>query len=221
MNLSVTRRTLCLSLAASILTHDARSLLRSAYAATHPKGSFRGRVVAEWLPNGLEMKLAEPFEYIAVDGTSWPVPAGAIVDGASIPRVFWSIIGGPFEGLYREPSVVHDHYCGIRTRPVQAVHSVFFEAMLTAGVPESRAWLMYKAVSKFGPTWTEAALLEKCGSASADADPAKCPRSAPAPADVVMPTIDKARLNAFAKEVEGKVSPDDLALLKDAIAKVD
>jgi hypothetical protein len=178
-------------------------------------------VVAEWLPNGLEMKLAEPFEYIAADGTSWPVPAGAIVDGASIPRVFWSIIGGPFEGLYREPSVVHDHYCGIRTRPVQAVHSVFFEAMLTSGVPESRAWLMYKAVSKFGPTWTEAVLPEKCGPASAEADPAKCPRSAPAPAEVVMPEVDKARLTAFANEVEGEVSPADLALLKDAIANMD
>jgi hypothetical protein len=175
-------------------------------------------VVAEWLPNGLEMKLAEPFEYIAADGTSWPVPAGAIVDGASIPRVFWSIIGGPFEGLYREPSVVHDHYCSIRTRPVQTVHSVFFEAMLTSGVPESRAWLMYKAVSKFGPTWTEAVLPEKCGS---HVDPAKCPRSAPAPAEVVMPTIDKARLAAFANEVEGEVSPADLTLLKDAIAKMD
>jgi hypothetical protein len=217
MNIAVTRRTLCFSLAASILPLHAHSLTGSAYAATPPKGSFRGRVVAEWLPNGLEMKLAEPFEYIAADGTSWPVPAGAIVDGASIPRVFWSIIGGPFEGLYREPSVVHDHYCGIRTRPVQAVHSVFFEAMLTSGVPESRAWLMYKAVSKFGPTWTEAVLPEKCGS---DADPGKCPRSAPAPADVVIPTIDKARLTAFANEVESEVSPTDLALLKDAIAKM-
>jgi hypothetical protein len=60
-------------------------------------------------------------------------------------------------------------------------------------------------------------LPEKCGS---DADPGKCPRSAPAPADVVIPTIDKARLTAFANEVESEVSPTDLALLKDAIAKM-
>jgi hypothetical protein len=36
-----------------------------------------------------------------------------------------------------------------------------------------------------------------------------------------MPTIDKARLAAFANEVEGEVSPADLTLLKDAIAKMD
>jgi Protein of unknown function (DUF1353) len=39
------------------------------------------------------------------------VPAGAIVGGASIPQVFWSIIGGPFEDKYREASVIHDYYC--------------------------------------------------------------------------------------------------------------
>ena len=219
MHMTVTRRTLCLSLAASILPLNARSLVGSACAATHPKGSFQGRVVAEWLPNGREMRLIEPFEYIAADGTHWPVPAGALVDGASIPRVFWSIIGGPFEGLYREPSVVHDHYCDVRTRPFQAVHSAFFEAMLTSGVPDSRAWLMYKAVSQFGPTWAEPVLPEKCRSAGPDADQTGCQRSAPAPA--VRPAIDKARLTAFANEVEGEISPGDLALLKDAIDKLD
>lgn len=220
MYMTVTRRTLCLSLAASLLPLSGHALLTRAHAATHPKGSFRGRVVAEWLASGRDMKLAEPFEYIAADGTSWPVPAGTIVDGASIPRVFWSIIGGPFEGLYREPSVVHDYYCDVRTRPCQAVHSVFFEAMLTSGVPDSRAWLMYKAVSEFGPTWTEAKTSDKCRTLATDDDAVHCQRSA-APYKAIRPEIDKAKLTAFAKDIEGEVSPADLALLKDAIDKAE
>jgi hypothetical protein len=58
---------------------------------------FVGRVLAEWLPDGRNMRLEEPFEYVDAGGRRWPVPKGISVDGASIPQVFWSIIGGPFE----------------------------------------------------------------------------------------------------------------------------
>src|ERR1700754_2958644 len=32
------------------------------------------------------------------NGRRWDVPAGATVDGASIPRLFWSLVSGPWEG---------------------------------------------------------------------------------------------------------------------------
>src|SRR4051812_36581695 len=70
-------------------------------AASQAHGYYRGRVVAEWLPGGRNMRLLEPFEYVEPSGRRWPVPSGVVVDGASIPQVFWSVIGGPFEGLYR------------------------------------------------------------------------------------------------------------------------
>src|SRR5690242_3570669 len=72
------------------------------------KGAYQGRVITEWLPDNRKMRLIEPFEYIGPDGRRWPVPAGTVVDGASIPQAFWSIIGGPFEGAYRPASVIHD-----------------------------------------------------------------------------------------------------------------
>src|SRR4051812_13535146 len=56
------------------------------------------------LRNGRDVELIERYEYVDSNGRSWPVPAGTVVDGASIPQPFWSIIGGPFEGLYRGPS---------------------------------------------------------------------------------------------------------------------
>jgi hypothetical protein len=46
----------------------------------------------------------------------WTVQPHKEVDGASIPQAFWSIIGGPFEGFYIKASVVHDHYCEVKTR---------------------------------------------------------------------------------------------------------
>ena len=37
-----------------------------------------------------------PFSYVDPNGKSWSVRPGTIVNGASIPAAFWSIIGGPF-----------------------------------------------------------------------------------------------------------------------------
>ena len=99
------------------------------------------------------MRLTEPFGYIDPDGEQWDVPVGAVVDGASIPQVFWSFIGGPFEGKYRDASVVHDYYCDRKDRPWRRVHRVFYDAMIELGVEEALGKLMYYAVYFFGPRW--------------------------------------------------------------------
>jgi len=116
------------------------------------KGRYIGSVVARWANNGRDMILTQPFEYIAPDGRRWPVPTGTKVDGASIPRFFWTVIGGPFSGEYRNASVVHDFYCQVRTRPYRDVHRVLYDAMMASGVTESKGWLMYQAVDQFGPS---------------------------------------------------------------------
>jgi len=110
--------------------------------------------LTEWLPDGRSMLIKRPFGFVEVSGREWPVPAETIVDGASIPRVFWSLIGGPFEGPYRDASVVHDYYCDAQTRAWQETHRVFYQAMLCSGVGKVRAKTMYYAVYRFGPRWT-------------------------------------------------------------------
>jgi hypothetical protein len=110
-------------------------------ADAQTEGKFRGRVVAEWIEENdhRRMKLTEPFEFVDPRGRRWSVPSGIIVDGASIPQVFWSIIGGPFEGPYRQASVIHDRFCDTRTRSYADVHHMFYEAMLTDKVgPKKR-----------------------------------------------------------------------------------
>jgi hypothetical protein len=74
-------------------------------------GTFDGKVQAEWLPDGRSMRLLAPFTYTDPNGAVWEAPAGAVVDGASIPRFAWSVTGGPFTGKYRNASVIHDVTC--------------------------------------------------------------------------------------------------------------
>src|SRR5215471_561969 len=100
-------------------------------------GRYLGRLVLEPLADGRLMRLVEPFGFLDPEQKRWPVPPGAKVDGASIPQALWSLIGGPFEGKYRDASVVHDYYCDVRTEPWRAVHKVFYNAMRASDVSES------------------------------------------------------------------------------------
>src|SRR2546430_931176 len=97
-------------------------------------GKFVGVVQTEWLGDGRKMKLLSTFHFIDSAGTDWEAPAGSIVDGASIPQFAWSIIGGPFEGNYRDASVIHDVACDQKARTWESVHEAFYNAMLTSGV---------------------------------------------------------------------------------------
>lgn len=120
-------------------------------------GVFKGEVVTQWLPDGRKMRLMEDFAYVDPFGVLWLAPKRTVVDGASIPKPFWSIIGGPFEGPYRNASVIHDHYCEswkTHGRTWQSVHKAFYHAMLAMGVPEAKAIAMYIAVQKSGPRWS-------------------------------------------------------------------
>ncbi len=80
-------------------------------------GLFVGSVSAKWLDDGRRMELIEPFSYLAPNNVTWNAPKGSIVDGASIPQIAWSVIGGPFEGKYRPASVIHDVACDQKSRP--------------------------------------------------------------------------------------------------------
>ena len=114
---------------------------------------FSGSVKAEFLEDGRRMRLLEKFIYVDPFCKSWSAPIGAVVDGASIPRIAWSVIGGPFEGKYRDASVIHDVACIEKKSTWQDVHLVFYYAMLARNVESWRAKVMYAAVYHFGPRW--------------------------------------------------------------------
>jgi hypothetical protein len=94
----------------------------------------------------------------AANGTVWDAPSGSLVDGASIPRVLWSLVGSPFTGDYVYGSIVHDVACDTRTRPWRDTHYMFYLACLAGGTRRGLAKLLYLAVRNFGPRWTLPAL---------------------------------------------------------------
>jgi hypothetical protein len=105
-------------------------------------------------PDGRRFSLLHDFNYIDQNKRVWAAPTRLIVDGASIPMPFWSVIGGPFEGLYREASIVHDAGCCAEMQPWKDVHHMFYNAMRSSGVGWAKAKTMFLAVWAFGPRWT-------------------------------------------------------------------
>jgi len=117
------------------------------------KGIFLGEVKVLWLADPRKMQLLEDFVYLDSNGLEWRATKGSIIDGASIPKFFWRVIGSPFIGLYRDPSVIHDVYCDSKLRPAQDVHNCFNEMMFTKDVKETKRETMFNAVNTFGPRW--------------------------------------------------------------------
>lgn len=86
-----------------------------------------------------------------VNGREEMVPAGLIVDGASVPRIAWTFM--PPDGLHRAGALAHDWIylnkgwmpSGTRFTRAEADH-VFYNFMRRAGVGPWRAGLAYDAV---------------------------------------------------------------------------
>ena len=125
-------------------------------ATAVPNGvGYFGTPLLKPLSDGRNMMLISDFGYKDAHGALWKVPAGTETDGASIPRALWSFVGGPWEGKYRDAAIIHDRFCDTKERSWRETHTVFYEAMLTSGVEELQAKLIYFAVYRFGPRWTE------------------------------------------------------------------
>ena len=123
-------------------------------AAAEPKwGSYEGDPVTKWNADGRTMTLITELRYTDPQGFVWIAPIGSVVDGASIPRYLWSIMGGPFEGKYRNASVLHDVAYGQHNRPWQDCDRMFYYAMRCSGVSVVEAKSMFYALYKFGHHW--------------------------------------------------------------------
>jgi hypothetical protein len=116
-------------------------------------GHYSGYVEARWENDGRTMTLLSELRYTDPNGAVWIAPAGAVVDGASIPRSLWSLMGGPFEGRYRNASVLHDVSYDQHTKPWPECDQMFYNAMRCSGVSAVEAGTMYYALRKFGHHW--------------------------------------------------------------------
>jgi uncharacterized protein DUF1353 len=120
---------------------------------SHKWGYYSGAPVTRWDPDGRTMTLLSELRYTDPKGETWVAPTGSVVDGASIPRSLWSVMGGPFEGKYRNASVLHDVSYDQHNRPWQDCDRMFYNAMRCSGVGAVEAGTMYYALYKFGHHW--------------------------------------------------------------------
>ena len=127
--------------------------VRDASKTSNKWGAYSGYVEARWENDGRNMTLLSELRYIDPNGVIWIAPAGSVVDGASIPRSLWSLMGGPFEGKYRNASVLHDVSYDQHTKPWQECDRMFYNAMRCSGVGAVEAGTMYYVLRKFGRHW--------------------------------------------------------------------
>lgn len=171
-------------------------------------------IEASWGSDGRSMKILKPFAFIDKNTVRWSVPSGTETDGASIPKQFWTIMGGPFEGSYRDAAVVHDRYCDARTRRWEDTHTMFHDAMLASGVGSTRAWLMYKAVERFGPRWPEPVVPAECKLPDGTIDYIRCTQNTTKQGEKWFPEFNKTELEKFLAEVAPRADQKDIEAVR-------
>lgn len=119
------------------------------------RAHYEGPLHVSVLGDGREMQLLSPFAFVDHSGYRWEVYAGTRIDGSSIPRLLWWLVGSPYVGKHRWASVPHDLYCRVRVRSADDTHRMYHEAMLVAGVPGAEADRKYRWLRQFGPTWPD------------------------------------------------------------------
>jgi len=113
----------------------------------------------------LKELIDERLVFTDAQGMEWIAPQGTLTDGASVPRWALPITNGRWDSAFLKAAVVHDAYCQsdnetrapdqYRSRPWQAVHRMFHEAILAGGTTPTLAKVMFAAVWLKGPRWDD------------------------------------------------------------------
>jgi hypothetical protein len=137
-------------------------------------GGFSCDPRTEWLTEVDEdraMTVLVDFTFTDPKGTAWTAPADSRVNGASIPRALWTVVGSPYTGDYRRASIVHDVACvaaGGDTTKRRAADRMFFHACRAGGCTIWQATLLYLgvrvgAVAPDVPKWAGAVAEQRSG----------------------------------------------------------
>ena len=102
----------------------------------------------EQLSNGKRLLLENIA--VTVDNKLITAKAGFKFDGASIPKVFWSIIGSPYTGNYQVPALIHDLLYSTEYFDRKTCDEIFLKLMEMYGVNCLKRYTMYWAVRAGG-----------------------------------------------------------------------
>lgn len=103
--------------------------------------------------NGRLWKTIEPFvfqygNYPAAPCVTIEVPRDFVMDFASIPRIFWSIL--PPTGIYGKAAVVHDWLYRKQIYDRKTADLMFLQGMEVLEVPKWKRVVIYRSVRLFG-----------------------------------------------------------------------
>ncbi|AKH37966.1 MULTISPECIES: DUF1353 domain-containing protein [Nitrosomonas] len=121
-------------------------------------GSFSGKPRTLWLTESgddRQMQILELFTYTDPDGKVWDAPEGVIINGASIPRPLWALVGSPYTGDYRRASIVHDVACDRAKsdrKLRRAADRMFYHACRAGGCSVAQSIIFYLGV-RIGAIW--------------------------------------------------------------------
>lgn len=91
-------------------------------------------------------------DYFLEKTYTFTIPKGYCWDGATIPRVFWRLIGSPTDSAFLIPSMVHDVLCENHNyvdNDRYFADKVFEKLLLVSGVSAFNRWLMFHSVDNF------------------------------------------------------------------------
>lgn len=108
-------------------------------------------IPVEVLPDDtVRLREAVSFSVVELCGVTLAVdvPKGFVCDGASIPRVFWSVVGHPLSGGPLRAAIIHDALCvQASTRAERRfADTVFYWVLEQCRVPYWRRLLLFLAV---------------------------------------------------------------------------
>jgi hypothetical protein len=101
------------------------------------------------IPNTDTYELAEDLEFSFRDDV-YVVPKGFKTDGASVPRVFWSLSMTPFDPRVIRAAVIHDYIYSSHCIEREDGDRLFRKILLEDGTDPQITENMYRSVRDFG-----------------------------------------------------------------------
>jgi hypothetical protein len=109
---------------------------------------FNGDIILEEMNSGL-WKLQDDFSY-ENDSIKVTIKSDFITDGASIPKMFWSIIGNPLSDHLLKPAIIHDGLYTLMQLPRSTCDKLLKEMLLFNETSKIKASIIYYTVRYFG-----------------------------------------------------------------------
>lgn len=94
-------------------------------------------------------ELIEPW-HVRTPYGDFTVPAGFTYDGASIPRFFWRVTGGPFQSPRCIAALLHDYLYATHKVDRATADKIYRDMQIALGIAKYKARIEYRVLRIFG-----------------------------------------------------------------------